>query len=125
MDTISKADRRAIRDWAVQQRDLEAGGGGPLADSTVADWVASAREAGDDDLIEIVDRVGLERAEEIYAERVAELRATDWVRGCLSDLDDGTGDLGIVARQALRDDPDATAQDVRAIWCEASQQEEE
>jgi hypothetical protein len=37
----------------------------------------------------------------------------------LRDIDDGTGDLGVIVRQALADDPDATAADIRAIVAEA------
>lgn len=33
--------------------------------------------------------------------------------------DDGTGDLGIIVRQALRDDPAATAEDIAAIVVDA------
>lgn len=37
----------------------------------------------------------------------------------LADLDDGTGDLGVIVDQALADDPDATDADVREIILQA------
>ena len=42
----------------------------------------------------------------------------------LADLQDGGGNLGVVVRQALADDPAATAADVRAIWAEATRDAE-
>jgi hypothetical protein len=43
----------------------------------------------------------------------------------LVDLDDGTGDLGVIVRQALADDPDATVQDIREIVAEAREEAEQ
>jgi hypothetical protein len=38
----------------------------------------------------------------------------------LADLGDGTDTLGVVIDHALRDDPAVTAEDIRAIWAEAT-----
>lgn len=51
----------------------------------------------------------IDRAREL----AAEVRALD------PRLDDGTGDLGVIVRQALKDDVDATAEEVVAIIREA------
>lgn len=48
-----------------------------------------------------------------------EERAKDLVAE-LSAIDTGDGTLGIVIRQALADDPRATADNIREIWAEAT-----
>lgn len=47
------------------------------------------------------------------------------IRRLLSELDDlagsrDDGTLGIIVRQAVADDPDVTADDIRAIWADAT-----
>lgn len=44
---------------------------------------------------------------------------TTEIISALSSLDDGTGTLGIIVRQALVDDPGVTVEEVRAIVQEA------
>lgn len=39
----------------------------------------------------------------------------------LADLDKGDGTLGIVIDHALRDDPAVTADEIRAIWADATE----
>lgn len=46
-----------------------------------------------------------------------ELRVARGLASCLGD--DGTGDLGIIVRQALQDDPGATDEDIAEIVREA------
>jgi hypothetical protein len=40
----------------------------------------------------------------------------------LADIDPGDDTLGVVVRLALRDNPDATADDVRTIWRDAAEE---
>jgi hypothetical protein len=40
----------------------------------------------------------------------------------LAGIDPGDDTLGVVVRLALRDNPDATADDVRAIWRDAAEE---
>jgi len=63
-------DVSAVQDWARQQAALAAEGDTPLAESSVAEWVESAGEAGDHELLDTVERVGLDEAEVIYAAEV-------------------------------------------------------
>jgi hypothetical protein len=58
----------------------------------------------------------LRRVAEAIERRAQELLAE------LAGIDPGDDTLGVVVRLALRDDPDATAHDVRAIWRDAAEE---
>lgn len=67
---ISKSDRAAIRDLATQDTsgevdDSYARTGDAL--DTIRRWRSSSSDAGDRELVEIIDRIGEDAAAEIYA----------------------------------------------------------
>lgn len=114
---------RQLRDEASSRADLLA------ALREARDIVGDpAREGTPDDVCEALWPMGTDffgrpeedaRTKELAPAQIPEHGRLLELCASLADLDDGTGTLAVIVRQALEDDPGATAQDVRAIVAEA------